>query len=394
MKTTERGSDKPKFRVTSMLRMLGFLCLASVSLSVAISLGCSSGGPNRSGNTPEELHNGLTKQQAAQVLIKVGTTTITVGEFADRLANESPYLRARYNSPERRREYLDTMVRFELLAAEAHRRGFDANDEVVRTRKQMMIQELMKREFEDRIQLTDISDADVQAYYNAHPDEYNKPEQVRASHIVIRNRAAAQRALTQILAHADDVAFFREQAERLNEDAETRDRFGDLRFFSRPDQRTSDEPAIPAAVATAAFSIAEVGGVHAQLVESPAGFHIIKLTAKRAAMHRTLEEVSRPIRQRLWRERREQAINDFVTRLRTEAHVVEHLDVLNDLHIDIPTGEVPTMPGAPPGMPMPGMPGIPGMPGAPGMPPGATHGAMPGAPHGAPPAPGHAGHGH
>src|SRR5687768_5965185 len=87
----------------------------------------------------EEKKNGLTKDQAEQPIAKVGETTITVGEFADRLASQSPYLRARYSSPERKREFLDNMVCFELLAIEAQKRGLDKQPEVDRVKRQMMV---------------------------------------------------------------------------------------------------------------------------------------------------------------------------------------------------------------------------------------------------------------
>lgn len=351
-------------------------CSALASLLVAggVSIGCSGGaakvdaGPAAGG---ERVH-GLTKAQRAETLVKIGGETITVGDFAERLSEQSPYLRARYSSPERRREFLDNMVRFELLAAEAHTKGYDGSDEVERTRKQMMIQAMMKAEFEDRVQLTDITDADVQTYFEAHREEFDKPEQIRASHIVIRDRAAAQRVLTQVLAKRADIAFWRESAQRYNEDLETKDRFGDLRFFSRPAERRDDEPVVPAAVAEAGFSIAQIGDIFPTLVQSPAGFHIIKLTGKRAALHRTLEEASRPIRNRLWRERREQRVTDFIAGLRRDANVTVNESALAALRVDIPEGESPEL-HAPPGQ---------------GAPAGPAHGAGPAAPpSGAGPAP-------
>ena len=51
---------------------------------------------------PEETDgggNGLSPEDARKVLAKVDATTITLGEFADRINQQSPYLRARYNSP-------------------------------------------------------------------------------------------------------------------------------------------------------------------------------------------------------------------------------------------------------------------------------------------------------
>ena len=318
--------------------------LASLLVAGAVSTGCSGGaakedaGPAATGG--DRVH-GLTKAQQAETLVKVGNETITVGEFAERLSEQSPYLRARYSSPERRREFLDNMVRFELLAAEAHTKGYDRSDEVERTRKQMMIQAMMKAEFEDRVQLTDITDAEVQTYFEAHREEFDKPEQIRASHIVIANRADAQRILTQVLTKRADIAFWREMAQQHNEDAETKDRFGDLRFFSRTAERRDDEPAVPASVVEAAFSIAQIGDIHPTLVQSPAGFHIIKLTGKRAALHRTLEEASRPIRNRLWRERREQRVTDFIAGLRRDANVTVNEAALGTLHVDVPAGDSP-----------------------------------------------------
>ncbi len=335
------------------LLALATLCSTLVSLGAAIvSLGTAVGCSGRKAQpdaaaattnaTGDRVH-GLTKAQQAETLVKVGNETITVGDFAARLSEQSPYLRARYASPERRREFLDNMVRFELLAQEAHNKGYDRSDEVERTRKQMMIQAMMKAEFEDRVQLTDITDAEVRTYFESHRDEFDKPEQVRASHIVIRDRAAAQRVLTQVLAKRADIAFWRQTAERANEDAETKDRFGDLRFFSRPAQRRDDEPVIPAAVAEAAFTLAQVGDIHPTLIQSPAGFHILKLTGKRAALHRTLEEASRPIRNRLWRERREQRVTDFIASLRRDANVTIDEAALAALRVDIPEGNAPEL---------------------------------------------------
>ena len=230
--------------------------------------------------------HGLTKAQQAETLVKIGSQTITVGEFAERLSEQSPYLRARYSSPERRREFLDNMVRFELLAAEAHTKGYDSSTEVERTRKQMMIQAMMKTEFEDRVQLTDITDAEVRTYFDAHHDEFDKPEQIRASHILIRDRATAQRILTQVLTKRADIAFWRETAQRYNEDAETKDRFGDLRFFSRAPERRDDEPVVPASVSEAAFALAQIGGLQ---VKRPAADHLGDGGASRAHL-RPFEE--------------------------------------------------------------------------------------------------------
>ena len=320
---------------------LASLGAASIALALLATTACSDDEPrtgDTSGDNGEERRHGLTADQAAEPLVVIGDTTITVGEFADRLAEQSPYLRARYNSPERRREYLDNLVRFELLAAEAKRLGYDDLPEVQRAREQVMIQQMMKEVFEDRIRLSDISEEDIRAHYEANRAEFHQPEQVRASHILMTSRVTADRVLRQILQNRDDVNFFRRMAEQHNTDAATRDHLGDLRFFSRPEERGEDEAEVPEAVARAAFAIPEIGGVYGELVESPAGFHIVKLTGRRAALERSLDEARRPIQNRLWRERREQAVADFIATLRRDAEIEENLDLLTEVHIELPAG--------------------------------------------------------
>ncbi len=137
---------------------------------------------------PEQTKHGLSEEQAKLPLVVVGDTTVTVGQFAQQIAEKSPYLRARYASPERRRELLDELVKFELLAKEATRRGLDKSEEVERAKRQVMVQQMMKAEFEDKVKLSDITEAEIEAYYKAHPEEFNKPAQVRASQIVVKTK--------------------------------------------------------------------------------------------------------------------------------------------------------------------------------------------------------------
>ncbi len=332
-----------------MRRRLTLVLVPSLALSGALALGGGCGEDEQPTTTThagsesagERVH-GLTPEQAAEPLARIGDTTITVGQFAEELASKGSFIRTRYNSPERRRELLDQMIRFELLAQEAHRRGYDALPEVERSRKQIMIRRYMEQRFEQGGPET-ISADDVREYYESHPSEFHTPEQVRASHIQIRDRATAQRVLTQLLAAPNDLRLYRQLADQHNSDESTRDRFGDLRFFSRPSERMENEPEIPAALAEAAFQIEHIGGIHPELVRTDAGYHIVKLTGRRAAMNRTLAEAERPIRNRLWRERRESANEEELTRLRGEADVEENLDVLSDIHLDLPQGDAPTL---------------------------------------------------
>jgi peptidyl-prolyl cis-trans isomerase C len=284
--------------------------------------------------------HGLSAEQSKLPLVVVGDSTVTLGEFAAQIAEKSPYLRARYASPERRRELLDELVKFELLAKEASRRGLDRSEEVERAKKQVMVQQMMKAEFEDKVKLSDITDPEIEAYYQTHPEEFNKPAQVRASQIVVKDEAKAKRILKQVQESSDE-ARFRQLVAEHSEDAESKARGGDLQFFSKPSERSPGDAPVPDAVAEAAFSLEKPGDVYASPVKTQQGFHVVRLTSKRKALARTLDHARRIIQNKLWRQRREAAVNTFMQSLREKAKVEENLAVLDQLKFE----------AAPPGAP-------------------------------------------
>lgn len=271
---------------------------------------------------------GLTEAQANEVLAKVGDRTITVGEFAERLASQSPYLRARFESPERRKEFLDNLVRFELLVYEAKRRGFAEKPEIIRARRNAMIQQLVKSEVDEPLEASEITDEEVQAAYDANPDEFNRPAQMRASHILIKERPRALKVLAK--AKATDLAGFRKLAREESEDENTKGDSGDLQFFG-----AEGEGPPSAAIREAAFSLDKVGAVYPELVEGGDGYHIVMLTGKRAALTRTYEQAKRAIRHKLTRQRKDAAMEALTERLRQMVEVEVDYAVLKDLEVEV-----------------------------------------------------------
>ena len=271
--------------------------------------------------------HGLTEAQAEEALATIGDRTITVGEFADRLASQSPYLRARFESPERRKEFLDNLVRYELLVYEAKRRGYADEPTVVRARRNAIIQQLVKKEIDEPLEDVEITEDEIRTVYESNPDDYMRPAQVRAAHIFIRERGRAQRILKK--ARNADLAAFRQLARETSEDEATRSKGGDLKFFE-----ADSEPPPSDAVRAAAFSLDKVGQVHPTLVKDGDGYHIIMLTGKRAPLTRTYDQAKRAIRHRLIRERKEAAIAELTAELREDIDVKIDYEALKEVRVE------------------------------------------------------------
>jgi peptidyl-prolyl cis-trans isomerase C len=343
------------WRKAGFVLMTGSMMLAGAVMHAA----CEDvKGAHASSQKPEDLK---------EVLAKVDDVTITVGEFQDRINQQSPYVRARYTSMERKKEFLDNLVRFEVLAKEAQKRGLDKDPEVVRTMKQVMIQKLLKDEF-DKQRMEDITDAECKSYYDQHPEEYNKPEEVRVSSILVKDQAAAKKVLGDARIKGVDNQQFRNLVAEYSQDLATKDRGGDLRYF---DAKTKD---VPREIVDAAFKLQNIGDVSEPIRTQP-GIVILKLTGRRKALVRTFDEVKQQIRNKLYRDKRQDAMESFVKNLRDKANV--RIDEAKLAKVQVEGAQPGQFPG--PGVPPPG----PGQfhPGAPGTPQATP--AQPGNPAGA-----------
>lgn len=160
------------------------------------------------------------------------------------------------------------------------------------------------------------SPQEIEQYYNANIQQFSNPEQVRASHILLKTsedkdpkkdeevKQKAEGLLTQVKGGAD----FGALAKQYSEDTVSQAQNGDLNFFGRG----SMVPEFDAAV----FAM-QVGQI-SDLVKTQYGYHIIKLTEKKAPGTRPLAEVRQEILERVKTERAQTQAADLSTRVAAE----------------------------------------------------------------------------
>jgi peptidyl-prolyl cis-trans isomerase C len=270
------------------------------------------------------------KAAAGQVVLaQVDDVTITSADLREVLARyaNQPFVSARFSSPEKRKELLDSLVRYQVLAIEARKRGYENDPEVVRVAKDKMVRLFTQQEIFDKVKPSDVSDAEVEKYYKDHMSEYVRPETVRASQIVVKERAKATKvlALAKALPKADMKAF-RDLVAQYSEDADSKQRSGDLLQI---DPKSAHYP--PAVVA-AAFALKETGDL-SEPVSTPQGFAILKLTDRRPALSRSLEESKAEIQRRLVDELRNKKKKEFVDEARKNVKVEIFEDELAKLDL-------------------------------------------------------------
>jgi peptidyl-prolyl cis-trans isomerase C len=185
-----------------------------------------------------------------------------------------------------------------------------------------MIQELIKKQLDEKMSGSDIPDAELKSFYEAHLDDYVKPERARIYHIFLpakdgkekaQARAKASSLLKDIQSREKkgEANAFQAAAIKESKDALSAPMGGDLRFLSK-DELTKTHGA---ELANAAFDLKNPGEVVGPL-DTPAGVELVKLQVKTVALNRTFDESKETVRGRMARERRSKQYDDFVKKLR------------------------------------------------------------------------------
>lgn len=252
------------------------------------------------------------RQKRALVVANIGKDKITVGMLEDELNRQNPYVRMRFASDERKKDFLKNMVRFEVLAREARRRKLEGDPEVVRRVKRVMIDRMMEQLRMTLVKMEDVTDADVLAYYTKNKKLYQQPPKVRASMIVVKTRQEALALMNKAKQKPSDVRFFGNLVKSHSIDEDSKKRMGDLRFFAKGD------PKIPAAAAEAAFSITNLWALGGP-VQLEHGWAVLMKTGEMEAVNRPLELEKNRIKNRLFNERRLKAVEKFVKELQDKA---------------------------------------------------------------------------
>lgn len=156
---------------------------------------------------------------------------------------------------------------------------------------------------------------DVAEYYRKNREEFALPETIHARHIVKNvteevNEDTARAAIDEAVRA---LAAGRDFAEVADEMSDCPGRGGDLGWFPRGEMVDEFDDVV--------FGLApgETSGVF----RSPFGFHVARVEARKPAGVRPMDEVKGEIAGRLWEEKKQKAVEQFLDRLWTKAKIEE-----------------------------------------------------------------------
>ncbi|HKL76486.1 MAG TPA: peptidylprolyl isomerase [Halanaerobiales bacterium] len=157
----------------------------------------------------------------------------------------------------------------------------------------------------------EVSDEEAKEFYNNNSQRYKQGERVEASHILVESKEKADELYNKL----QNGASFADLAKNNSIDNRSAENGGKLGFIEKGQFIEKFEKV--------AFNL-EVGSI-SEPVETEYGYHIIKVSDKKEASTKSFEEVKSQIKDQLFSQKRQQAVNQYIQKLRDEAKIEKNI---------------------------------------------------------------------
>lgn len=249
------------------------------------------------------------EDSSSSVIAKIGGIKITKKEFLDEFNRIPEWARSRFQGKEGKSEFLNELIKKELLYKEAERMGLHRDKElkerIEEFRKMWLITNLLKKEVEEKAKAID--DKEIRNFYDKNPQEFMAGAEVRASHILVSTEAEAKDILGKLKKGGD----FSTLAKAFSKDKGSAVKNGDLGFFKPGTMVPEFEQA--------AFNLktGEIGNP----VKTNFGYHIIKVTDRKEGKKLEFEQIKDEIKGRLTMDKQKSLFDSLVENLKKKSKI-------------------------------------------------------------------------
>ncbi len=257
-------------------------------------------GTSTTETNPEDVETILPPET---ILASFSGQTITLGEF-NLIWEEVP---EEYKLQLDKSMVLDQVISEKLLIQEAINMGLEKDNDVLEQVKKMteqiLVQALIEKEILNKV---DANEEEVLDYYEQNKDSFTEKEQVHLYNILLETEEEAQNVLEQLKAGEDfsEIAIEKSSGPSAAQG-------GDLDYVAKGTIIPEIEEVI------FALELEELS----EVVKTDFGFHILKITEKKAETVKTLEEVREEIVQTLLPEKQKEAFDNLLEELKGKVEI-------------------------------------------------------------------------
>jgi peptidyl-prolyl cis-trans isomerase SurA len=204
----------------------------------------------------------------------------------------------------------------EDLEKAVEQQGIVWEDYKTQLRNSLLTQEVIRREVGGRM---NIGSDEVKAYYEAHKQEFNRPEQVSLAELFLSTDGKSPEEISAVRTRADDLhnrlvkgEDFDQLVKRYSEGSTAQQQNGDLGEFERGQLSKQLEDAV--------FTMEK--NQFTDVIQTKTGFEILKVLDHFQAGLQPLDKVDGEITNILYRQKMDPAMRVYLAQLREESYVL------------------------------------------------------------------------
>lgn len=260
-------------------------------------------------------------EDSTKALAIINGKEITASEFDLRWSQLPDFARKTYEGPDGRKKFLEELITRELLLQESRKRGLDRDralvERVERFKERSILDHLMREEVDSRVTVTL---EEMKAYYAANPGGFTAPDDMRASHILVKTEEEA----LDVKKRLDQGEDFAALARKISLDLATRFKGGDLGPVKKGQTIPQFEKTL----------LALKVGETSHPVATQFGYHIIKLNDRATGASLSFDDAKDQVKEQIQVEKKRKRFDELVASLRAKAK-------LRVADVPIPISEVP-----------------------------------------------------
>ena len=258
-----------------------------------------------------------------------GKQHITLEEMQQEISELPEYKQRQYQDKEGLETYMLLMAESRLILNLARDQGLNEDPEILKKVQdylhELMVKKITAQEIDDKLAL---NEQDYLEYYEAHKEDYVRPEQVRLMCITLTDKVRADETYAQITGGRD----IAEVAQELSDKGElvgpgaNPASPGDTDYISRESFPAGTEPFLDAAFAS------EIGAMHDGVIEVDVQgqmyYMMFRKDEARDAYQKPFDEedVRRNVERKVEREKRQALMDEWIRQLRERAEVKTYTD--------------------------------------------------------------------
>jgi len=261
---------------------------------------------------------GCSKKEDGKVLVTINNDKITMTEFNKELDKIPMNMKMMVASESGKKTYLDRLIIKRLLLSEAAKSNIEKDKEfenrLAEIKEQLIIESLLKKKLTAG---ANISDEDLQKYYEANKEKFRKDREINTRHILLKSEEEAKQVRDKLQAGED----FSDLAKKYSIDPNAKVTGGEVGFHPKGTLLPEYE--------AAAFKLAKVGQTSG-IVKTQFGYHIIRLEGIKPPQYVPFAEVKDFIKQQLIQEKQKEVLDKYIEDLKKSAKITINEELLKD----------------------------------------------------------------